>query len=132
MGIILDLLLTRIFKKMVTRRKELSQYYCNNLWQFVEIRNTDATQMFTGKKFTITLNNAQKVAFVSIFCDIKRNSQIKQALETFIDSIETSNERWTNVTNRWEYKRIFFTPNGCETELDHSEIVALRRKMFRI
>lgn len=126
---------------MTTRQAEFRQYYSENLWLYLEIKITKATQMFTGKSFVIQLNEEQKNSFVDLFrgnSEQKRkqsfynlfHSRRKKRLRDFIDSVETTRKRKIpKSANRIEFRNIYFTPNSCVTELDYSELVSIRKKI---
>lgn len=126
---------------MINQQSEFRQYYSENLWLYIQIKITGATQMFTGKPFLIQLNEKQKNSFVDLFrgkSDKKReqsfynlfHSRRKKRLRHLIDSVETTRKRKIpKSANRLEYKNIYFTPNSCVTELDYSELVSIRKKI---
>lgn len=126
---------------MTTQQQNLRQYYSENLWLYLEIKITKATQMFTGKPFVIELNESQKNSFVDLFrgkSKVKReqsfynlfHSRRKKRLRDLIDSVETNCKRKIpKSANRLEYKNIYFTPDSCVTELSYLELVSLRKKM---
>lgn len=126
---------------MINQQSEFRQYYSENLWLYIQIKITGATQMFTGKPFLIQLNEKQKNSFVDLFrgkSDKKReqsfynlfHSRRKKRLRYFIDSVETTRKRKIpKSANRIEFRNIYFTPNSCVTELSYPELVSIRKKM---